>query len=163
MKALVYERCQVRGEDLIFQKVAELLNARLPEAVGVYGCDLPTFIFNEYQAFTYDGDAEKACASVDVWSSIRLVKVYEEQNFGEVHCEIEPCAIANRLVNIYGEYILSQSKYLQGKAWDRKLNEKDLQIITKQVASWAFHQLPAKNYPFWRELNGLVWDHWETY
>ena len=163
MKALVYEKYKGLDEDLIFKKVAELLSDRLPEAVGQYGCDLKSFIFNEEQAFIWDAEAASAVDSVGVWSAIRLVHTYERDNFGEVNTKIEPCEIANMLVFIYGEFLLAQVEHLQGKALDRELTEKDLQKITKQIASWAYQTLPSNDHLYRRTLDGLVWDYFGAY
>lgn len=160
MKPLNYEMNNgALGQDLIFAKVAEILAERLPDAVGEYGGDLHSFLFNTEESYIHTADAEKACESVGVWSSIRLVQTYEKLRFGEHFTAVEPCAIANMLVYIYGEYILERSKHLQGKAWDRKLNERDLQIITKQVSSWAYETLSTGG----EMLDELVWDEWGTY
>lgn len=160
MKPLNYEmNSGALGQDLIFAKVAGILAERLPDAAGEYGCDLSSFLFNTEESYTYAADAEKACESVGVWSSIRLVQAYEELVFGEHPTEVEPCAIANMLVYIYGEFILKQSKHLQGKAWLRALNERDLQIITKQIATWAYETLSTGV----ETLDELVWDEWGTY
>lgn len=163
MEVLNYKKFKGLEEDLIFQKVAELLADRLPDALGVYGCDLATFIFNEEQAFIWTNEAENACDSVGVWSAIRLVHKYEADNFGEVNTEVEPCKIANMLVSIYGEFLLAQVEHLRGKAWDRELTAKDLQKITKQIATWAFHNLPSDADPYRRTLDGLVWDYFGAY
>ena len=162
MKVLDYAKYKGFEEDFIFQRVAELLESRLPDAVGQYGCDLHNFIFNE-EGFIYTNNAENACDSVGVWSAIRLVKQYEIDNFGESNTEIEPCKIANMLVYIYGEFLLAQVEHLRGKAWDRELTKKDLQIITKQIATWAFANLPSDADPYRRTLDGLVWDYFGAY
>ena len=163
MIVLDYKKFKGLEEDFIFQKVAELLESRLPDAVGVYGCDLHNFIFNEEQSFIWTNEAESACDAVGVWSAIRLVHKYEADNFGEVNTEIEPCKIANMLVFIYGEFLLAQVKHLHGKAWGRELTAKDLQKITKQIATWAFDNLPSDADPYRRTLDGLVWDYFGAY
>ena len=163
MEALNYTKYKGLEEDLIFQKVAELLESRLPDAVGVYGCDLHSFIFNEAQVFIWTNEAESACDSVGVWSAIRLVHKYESDNFGEVNTEIEPCKIANMLIFIYGEFLLAQVEHLRGKAWDRELTAKDLQKITEQIATWASQNLPSDANPYRRTLDGLVWDYFGAY
>ena len=163
MSVLDYKKYKGLEEDLIFQKVAGLLESRLPDAVGVYGCDLHNFIFNEEQAFIWTNEAENACDSVGVWSAIRLVHKYERDNFGESNTEIEPCKIANMLISIYGEFLLAQVEHLRGKAWDRELTAKDLQKIIKQIATWAFKNLPSDADPYRRTLDGLVWDYFGAY
>ena len=163
MKVLDYAKYKGFEEDLIFQRVAELLEDRLPDAVGVYGCDLHNYVFNEEPAFMWANEAETACDSVGVWSAIRLVKQYEVDNFGESNTEVEPCKIANMLAYIYGEFLLAQVEHLRGKALDRELTEKDLKKITKQIATWAYQNLPSDADPFRRTLDGLVWDYFGAY
>lgn len=163
MRVLDYAKYKGLDEDLIFERVAELLDSRLPEAVGEYGCDLHNFIFNKGQAFICTNKAESAVDSVGVWSAIRLVKQYEEDNFGESNTEIEPCKIANMLVYIYGEFLLAQVEHLRGKAWDRELTKKDLRIIAKQLSVWAFENLPSDADPYRQTLDGLVWDYFGAY
>lgn len=164
MKLLNYALSNVDlGQDLIFAKVAEILAERLPNAVGEYGCDLHNFLFNTGESYIYTADAEKACESIGVWTAIQLVQAYDEFSFGEHFTETEPCAIANMLVYMYGEFILKQSKYLQEKAWVRNLNEQDLRIITKQIATWVYRTLPTKGKPNRIPLYVLVWDEWVTY
>lgn len=147
------------GQDLIFAKVAEILAERLPDAVGKHGLYLHNFLFNTGESYIHTADAEKACESIGVWTAIRLVQAYEKFNFGGDFTDVEPCKIANMLVYIYGEFILKQSKHLQGKAWGRELNERDLQIITKQISSWAHETLSTGV----ETLDELVWDEWVTY
>ncbi len=77
-----------RKEDKIAEKVFDLLNERLNDAVGQYGCDLHNYLFNEEQAFIYHNTAEDACERVGVFSAIRLVKKYEEDQFGESNTKI---------------------------------------------------------------------------
>lgn len=160
MKPLNYEMNNgALGQDLILAKVAEILAKRLPDAVGEYGGDLHNFLFNTEESYIYTETAEKACESIGVWTAIRLVQAYEKFNFGGDFTDVEPCKIANMLVYIYGEFILKQSKHLQGKAWGRELNERDLQIITKQISSWAYETLSTGG----ETLDELVWDEWVTY
>lgn len=163
MRVLDYAKYKGLDEDLIFERVAELLSDRLPDAVGQYGCDLHNFIFNEEQAFIYTNTAERACDSVNVWCAIRLVHKYESDYFGESNTEIEPCKIANMLAYIYGEFLLAQVEHLRGKAWNRELTKKDLRIIAKQIASWAFENLPSDADPYRSTLDGLVWDYFGAY
>lgn len=110
-----------RKEDKIAERMFDLLNERLSDAVGQYGCDLHNYLFNEEQTFIYHNTAEDACERVGVFSAIRLVKKYEEDQFGESNTKIEPCDVANMLVYIYGEYILQDSNAVDEKQWDREL------------------------------------------
>lgn len=149
-------------EDLIFKRVAELLQERLPQAVGEYGCDLHSFIFDEVKSFAWYGEAEKACESVGVFSAIRLVQAYEKRSMGEFTTEIEPTQIAGMLVYIYGEYLLSRCDYLYEVA-NKKLTESDLVVINEQLTMWAEDNLPTPTRRYERPLDGLVWDYWDTY
>nr|DAN51472.1 MAG TPA: immunity protein [Caudoviricetes sp.] len=99
-----------------------------------------------------------------VWSAIRLVNTYENDNFGEVTTAIEPCRIANMLVYIYGEYLLNQVAYLQGDKWDEELTEEDLNIIVEQVEEWLELNLPTESDRYSkREFDGQVWDCYVAY
>ena len=129
------------------------------------GCDLHSYLFNEDYAFIHNNEAEEACDSVGTWSAIRLVKKYEEDNFGECHTEIEPCKIADMLVYIYGEFLLNQVKHLTGEAWDRELTDEDLEIIAGQVEQWLEANAPTdadRNY-INRTIDGQVWDYYGAY
>lgn len=149
------------GEDKIAERVFDLLNDRLSEAVGQYGCDLHNYLFNEEEAFIYDNTAEEACERVGVFSAIRLVKKYEEDNFGEFNREIEPCKIANMLVYIYGEYLLQESNAVDEEQWDRELTEEDLVQIEERIQRWCDENLPKNaNY---RALDEQVWDYYGSY
>ena len=144
--------------DMVAVRVFELINDRLSEAEGQYGCDLHNFLFNEEQAFRYHDTAEDACERVGVFSAIRLVKKYEEDNFGKSNTEIEPCKIANMLVYIYGEYILQVSDAVDDEQWDRELTAEDLVQIEYRIQRWCDINLPENaNY---RTLDEQVWDYY---
>lgn len=150
-----------RQEDKIAERVFELINDRLSDAEGQYGCDLHNYLFNEEQAFIYHNTAEDACERVGVFSAIRLVKKYEEDQFGESNTEIEPCKIANMLVYIYGEYLLQDSDAVDEEQWDRKLTEEDLVQIEERIQRWCDENLPHDgNY---RTLDEQVWDYYGSY
>ena len=163
MKTINFEKYNINN-DKILERTGELFVDRLPEAVGQYGCDLHSFLFNEDYVFIFDNVAESAVDSVGVWSAIRLVRLYERVNFVESTTEIEPCKIANMLVYIYGEFLLNQVEYLQGDAWDRELTEEDLEIIAEQLEQWLEANAPTENDRYTnRELDGQVWDYYGTY
>ena len=150
-----------RQEDKIAERVFELINDRLSEAEGQNGCDLHNFLFNEEQAFIYHNTAEDACERVGVFSAIRLVKKYEEDQFGESNTEIEPCKIAKMLVYIYGEYLLQDSDAVDEEQWDRELTEEDLVQIEHRIQQWCNENLPHDaNY---RTLDEQVWDYYGSY
>lgn len=163
MKQINFEKFNI-SNDLILDRTGELFNDRLPDAVGQYGCDLHNFLFNEDYGFIHNNFAEEACESVGTWSAIRLVKMYEEDNFGECNIEIEPCKIANMLTYIYGEFLLNQVEHLHGEAWDRELTEEDLEIIADQMERWLELNAPTGSDRYSkRELDGQIWDYYGSY
>ena len=153
-----------KENDLIFECVCEILDERLDaDAVGQYGGDLHNYLFNEDYAFIHNNEAEEAVNSVGVWSAIRFVKKYEEDNFGECNTEIEPCKIANMLVYIYGEFLLAQVEHLQGDAWDRELTLEDVEQVKEELQAWLANNLPTDEHWQRRTLDGQVWDYYGTY
>ena len=163
MKTIKFEKYNTMN-DHILHRTGELFNDRLPDAVGQYGCDLHSYLFNEDYDFIYNNEAEEACNSVNTWSAIRLVHKYEMDNFGETYTEIEPCKVANMLVYIYGEFLLNQVEHLRGDARDRKLTTEDLEIIADQMEQWLEANAPTENDRYTnREIDGQVWDYYGTY
>ena len=148
-------------EDLIAARMFEMLNDRLSEAVGQYGCDLHNYLFNENAAFIYSHMAEDACECVGVFSAIRLVQKYEKDNFGETHTEIEPCKIANMLVYIYGEYLLQVAEAVSEEQWGRELTAEDLKQIEARISRWCGVNLPYNDNN--RTLEEQVWDYNGSY
>jgi hypothetical protein len=149
------------GEDKIALRMIELINDRLSEAEGQYGCDLHNYLFNEDVAFTYTSVAEDACERVGVFSAIRLVRKYETDNFGATNTEIEPDKIANMLVYIYGEYLLQVSDAVDEEQWDRELTAEDLAQIEGRIQSWCEKNLPRN--ADYRTLDEQVWDYYGSY
>lgn len=163
MKTINFEKYNISNDEIL-ERTGELFLDRLPEAVGQYGCDLHSFLFNEDYAFTWTNEAEEACDSVGVWSAIRLVHKYEMDYFGETYTEIEPCKIANMLVYIYGEFLLNQVEHLIGEAWGRELTEEDLEIISDQLEQWLEANAPTENDRYTnRELDRQIWDYYGSY
>lgn len=163
MKTINFEKYNI-SNDKILEREGELFLDRLPEAVGQYGCDLHHFLFNEDYSFIHDNVAESAVDSVNVWRAIRLVRKYEMDNFGETYTEIEPCKVANMLVYIYGEFLLNQIEHLTEEAWDRKLTEEDLEIISDQLGQWLETNAPNENDRYTNiELDGQIWDYYGAY
>lgn len=150
-----------RKEDKIAERMFDLLNERLSDAVGQYGCDLHNYLFNEEPAFIYYNIAEDACERVGVFSAIRLVQKYDTDNFGEVSTEIESCKIANMLVYIYGEYLLQVSDAVDEEQWDRKLTAEDLVQIEGRIQKWCDENLPQNEQ--YRTLDEQVWDYYGSY
>lgn len=163
MKEINFNKYDVMN-DHILRRTGKLFNDRLPDAVGQYGCDLHSYLFNEDYAFIWNNEAEEALYSVGNWSAIRLVRKYELDNFGEATTEIEPCKIANMCVYIYGEFLLNQVDYLQGETWDQELTEEDLEIIADQMEQWLEANAPTENDRYTnREIDGQVWDYYGAY
>ena len=163
MKKFNFGKFKDIKKDLIFQRVAELLEDRLPDAVGVYGGDLHNYVFNDEPAFMWTNMAEGAVDSVGVWSAIRLVKQYEVDNFGESNTEFEPCKIANMLTYIYGEFLLAQVESLAGEMWDRELTEEDLDIIVSELQKWADENLPVDGNYSLPSIDTQVWGYYGSY
>lgn len=163
MKTINFEKFNVMN-DHILRRTGELFNDRLAEAVGQYGCDLRSYLFNEDYAFIYNNEAEEAVNSVNTWSAVRLVHKYEMDNFGETYTEVEPCKIANMLVYIYGEFLLAQVEHLTGDAWDRELTSEDLDVIAEQLEQWLEANAPTENDRYTnREIDGQVWYYYGAY
>lgn len=139
-----------RKEEKIALRMIELLNDRLSEAEGQYGCDLHNYLFNE-----------DACERVGVFSAIRLVQKYEKDNFGEFDRELEPCKIANMLVYIYGEYLLQVSDAVDEEQWDRELTAEDLTQIEERIQRWCDENLPRN--ADYRTLDEQVGDYYGSY
>ena len=111
--------------------------------VGEYGCDCHNKLFNE-EAYTISiPQAEKDVEDLGVWDCIKLVKAYEDFNFGKVFTPSEPFKIANMVYYILGEHILSKAEALQSEFWDDELTEKqakqvqaELRRAIKEIDSW---------------------------
>lgn len=99
---------------------------------GVYGCDLHHYLFNEDYAFIYTADARNACQELDTFECVELVRNYEKFNFGEQYTEVEPCKIANMVVYIIGQELLSKSDHLN-ECWDRHLDADDIEKIINEL------------------------------
>lgn len=119
-------------------------------------------MFNEWEGFAPNEYAEKVCDSVGTWSAIRLVRKYEQDNYGEYLTRMEPNSVANMLVYIYGEFLLNKSGHLQ-KVWDDVLTQNDLRIIRKEIMDWCVNNLPKDKFSTERVLYGLIWDEYGTY
>lgn len=152
-----------KENDLIFEKVCEILDERLDDAVGQYGCDLHNYLFNEKQAFIWNNEAESAVDSVNVWSAIRLVHTYEKDYLGEIFTEIEPCKIANMLVYIYGEFLLQQVDHLRDNVRNEALDRADVEKIKVELMGWLENNLPTDEHWQCRPLDSQVWDNYGTY
>lgn len=143
------------NNDRILARMLDMADS-IDDAVGTYGCDLHSQLFNEDYAFTHTSDAEEACESVGTWSAIQLVAQYEKDYFDNVHTEIDPCAVANMCVYIYGEFFLNQSEHLQ-KAWDRELTKRDIHKIKKELQTFLDEGVSFSGF------DRMVWDCYGSY
>lgn len=120
----------------IFQSVIDDIHDKLESdnyGIDTYGCDLHNelcnmdyFIIGTYQAKQFLGD--------DAFEAIRIVRDYEQSNFGEVSTDLsEPERVVNMLAYIIGEYVLAESDHLQDKLDDR-LTGDDLTKIAEEIA-----------------------------
>lgn len=142
-------------DDKILTRMLEMADS-IDNKVGTAGCDLHDALFNKDYAFTHVGTAEEACDSVGTWSAIRLVQKYEQDYFGEMGTEIEPCRIANMCVYIYGEFFLRQSEHLQNK-WEKELTKRDINKIKKELQTFLDDGVSYCHF------DGMVWDEYGAY
>ena len=122
-------------ESGISRKVIDRLVNSLSDCEGVYGCDLHSRLFNEELLYIMHGEAAEDLGNIGVFNCIRLVREYEQSNFGEFSTEIEPSKIANMVCYIVGEFI-NKSNHLTNNCWDDKLTEKDLGIIEDELQTY---------------------------
>jgi hypothetical protein len=99
-----------------------------------YGCDLHHEAFNTDYFITGRYEAKKWLEeNFDIFEAIDTIKEYEQDNFGEVYTDLsEPERVANMLVYICGEELLSNSKTLDDK-WNDVLTREDCEQITKEL------------------------------
>lgn len=142
-------------DDKILDRMLGMADS-IDNKVGTMACDLHDALFNEDYAFIHEAVAIEACDSVGVWSAIRLVYKYEQDNFGKMGTAIEPCKIANMCVYIYGEFFLNQSEHLQ-KVWDKKLTKRDINKIKKELQTFLDEGVSYRNF------DGMVWDEYGAY
>lgn len=130
-------------ENSIINRTFEMLS-EIDNVNGVYGCDLHHYLFNQDYAFIHTSDARKACNELDVFECMQLVNSYEKWHFGEFYTECEPCKIANMVVYILGEEVLSKSDHLND-CWDKKLTDEDISKIIEDLnlhfESWGCSDL----------------------
>lgn len=132
MKKFNLETILEAYESGIARKVIDRLANSLSDCEGVFGCDLHSRLFNEERLYTTPGEAAEDLGNIGVFNCIRLVREYEQSNFGEFNTEIEPSKIANMVCYIVGEFIY-KSNHLTNNCWDDKLTEKDLEIIEDEL------------------------------
>ena len=66
-------------------------------------------VYNSDYTYIYYSDARRVLNEYDVFQAIEEVKEYEQGNFGEVYTDFSnPCAVANMLLYILGEELMSE-------------------------------------------------------
>lgn len=164
MVKLEYEKYKGGKEDLIFKYVVAQFNEALPQAVAVYGRNLLNVLFDTKESlFPSVSVAEAATEALSVWSSLRLVKAFADHNNHGCMPEITPIEIADQLVFIYGDFLLSKSEHLTGNVQHSLLKEIDLYFIADQVANWMAEHLPTETHPHRATLEHRVWEYWNAY
>ena len=139
-------------ESGIARKVIDRLANSLSDCEGVYGCDLHSRLFNDEPLYVWHGEAIDDLNELGVFDCIRLVREYEQSNFGEFNTEIEPSKIANMVCYIVGELIY-KSNHLTNHCWNEKLTEKDLEIIEDEFQVY----LESLD----EDLSNVAFDEWE--
>ena len=153
MKKFNLETILEAYESGIARKVIDRLANSLSDCEGVYGCDLHSRLFNEELLYIMHGEAAKEdLENIGVFDCIRLVREYEQSNFGEFNTEIEPSKIANMVCYIVGEFI-NKSNHLTNNCWDDNLTEKDLEIIEDEFQVY----LESLD----EDLSSVAFDEWE--
>lgn len=117
-----------------FDEIKEYAIEKLNDLKGssVYGCDLHNEIFNTYYYIIGTYDAKQWCGA-DTFNIIETIREYEQDNFGEVNTDFsDPEKVVNMYVYIVGEAVLQESDTLR-KAWDRVLDDDDLEAIKKDL------------------------------
>ena len=153
MKKFNLETILEAYESGIARKVIDRLANSLSDCEGVYGCDLHSRLFNDEPLYVWHGEAAKEdLENIGVFDCIRLVREYEQSNFGEFNTEIEPSKIANMVCYIVGELIY-KSNHLTNHCWNEKLTEKDLEIIEDEFQVY----LESLD----EDLSSVAFDEWE--
>lgn len=151
MKKINLETILGAYESGIARKVIDRLANSLSDCVGVYGCDLHSRLFNDEPLYVWHGDAIDDLNALGVFNCIRLVREYEQSNFGEFYTAIEPSKIANMVCYIVGE-IIYKSNHLTN-CWNEKLTEKDLATIEDELQ--VYLESLAE------DLSSVAFDEWE--
>lgn len=147
--------------NVMIRKILDTFEDNLHLGIGEMGGDLHNAVFSESCSYEHDNTATEACESVGIFSAIRLVQKYESDVYG-ADAKIEPIHIANMVVYIGGEYLLTLSEYLREVVLDEELTEFDLSIIEMEVVEelkrlTLFESMAGDN------IDTLIWDYFETY
>ena len=118
----------------IYQSVLEDICEKLDceGFVGCYGSDLHHYLCNQ-DYFIIGSYSAKRFLGDHAFEAIEMVKIYEQENFGEVTTDLsQPELVVNMVSYIAGEHILSASDHLQ-EAWDKRLTSEDFQAILSDL------------------------------
>lgn len=148
--------------NVMIRAILDTFEDNLHLGLGEMGGDLHNAVFNTSRAYEHDNTATEACESVGIFSAIRLVQKYEKDYFGEMNSEIDPVPIANGVVYVGGEYLLSLSEYLQEVVLDKELTDFDLSIIEMEVVEELKHLALFEN-TAGANIDVLIWDYFGTY
>lgn len=146
----------------MIRSILDTFEDNLNLGLGEQGGDLHDVVFNSIPAYDYENTATEACESVGVFSAIRLVQKYEKDYFGQMNVDIGPVPIANMVVYIGGEYLLSLSEYLHDVVWDKELTEFDLSIIEMEVVE-ELKRLALFENAAGDNIDTLIWGYVGTY
>ena len=98
--------------------------------------DLHHYLLNEDYFIIGTYKAEQWLGA-DTWEAIKLVQDYEDEMFGERHCDTSnPEALANMVAYILGEELLQDCKWLDDCRYNSELiRQIDLDMIKHQLAA----------------------------
>jgi len=98
--------------------------------------DLHHYLLNEDYFIIGTYKAEQWLGA-DTWQAIKLVQDYEDEMFGERHCDISnPEALANMVAYILGEELLHNCKWLDDcRENSEVIRQIDLNMIKHQLAA----------------------------
>ena len=118
------------------EDVKQYIIDQLESGVGLdnYSEDLHHYVLNEDYFIIGTYKAEQWLGA-DTWQAIKLVQDYEDEMFGERHCDIS-CAqsLANMVAYILGEELLHDCKWLDDCRDNSELiRQIDINMIQSQL------------------------------
>ncbi len=118
--------------------VKQYIIDQLESGVGLdnYSDDLHHYLLNEDYFIIGTHKAEQWLGA-DTWQAIKLVQDYEDEMFGERHCDISnPESLANMVAYILGEELLHDCDWLNDCRENSELiRQIDLNMIKHQLAA----------------------------
>ena len=101
-----------------------------------YSEDLHHYLINEDYFIIGTHKAEQWLGE-DTWQAIKLVQEYEDEMFGERHCDISCAeALANMVAYILGEELLHDCDWLNDcRQNSERIRQIDLNMIKHQLAA----------------------------